>query len=44
MIDVTLEQAYREACTALGEALVRERLMQQHLAAQPDPEAEAPNE
>lgn len=31
-MDVTLEQAYTEACKALGEALVRERLLTQELA------------
>jgi len=31
-MDVTLEQAYAEACKALGEALVRERLLMQELA------------
>lgn len=30
-MQVTLEEAYREACLALGEALVRERLMQRNL-------------
>lgn len=29
---ITLEQAYAEACQALGEAVVRERLMAQQLA------------
>lgn len=32
MIDVTIEQAYAEACRALGESIVRERLLQQHIA------------
>lgn len=32
MIDVTIEQAYAEACRALGEAIVRERLLAQHLS------------
>lgn len=27
MIEVSIEDAYREACLALGEAIVRERLM-----------------
>lgn len=27
MMQVTIEQAYQEACTALGEAVVRERLL-----------------
>lgn len=27
MVNVTLEAAYREACQALGEATVRERLL-----------------
>jgi len=27
MIDVTIEQAYREACALLGESIVRERLL-----------------
>ena len=26
-MNVTIEDAYREACTALGEAVVRERLL-----------------
>jgi hypothetical protein len=32
MIDVTIEQAYAEACRALGESIVRERLLTRHLA------------
>ena len=32
-MDITLEEAYREACQALGEALVRERFLTQALAA-----------
>lgn len=32
-MDITLEEAYREACRALGEALVRERFLTQALAA-----------
>lgn len=27
MMNVSLDDAYREACTALGEAIVRERLL-----------------
>lgn len=34
MIDVTIEQAYAEACRALGESIVRERLLTQYIAAQ----------
>lgn len=33
-MDVTLEEAYKEACLALGEAMVRERLLTRALAAQ----------
>lgn len=32
MIDVTLEDAYAEACRALGESIVRERLLTAALA------------
>lgn len=32
MMDVTLNDAYREACTALGEQIVTQRLMAQHAA------------
>lgn len=38
-MQVSLETAYREACLALGEALVRERLLMQALA-----EAEKPTQ
>lgn len=31
-MNVTLEDAYREACLALGESIVRERLLQAELA------------
>lgn len=31
-VNVTLEDAYREACLALGEAIVRERLLTAELA------------
>lgn len=32
MMNVSLEEAYREACLALGEAIVRERLVSIELA------------
>lgn len=32
MIDVTIEDAYAEACRALGESIVRERLLSAELA------------
>lgn len=32
MIEVSIEDAYREACLALGEAIVRERLMTAEIA------------
>jgi hypothetical protein len=44
MLNVTIEDAYREACTALGETIVRERLLTvelQRLSAEPEPDAEA---
>lgn len=31
-MEITLETAYAEACKALGEALIRERLLMQELA------------
>lgn len=31
MMDVTLEEAYQEACMALGEATIRERLLVKQL-------------
>lgn len=31
-MEVSLDEAFREACAALGEALVRERLLQRRLA------------
>lgn len=31
-MDVSLEDAYREACTALGESIVRERLLAAEIA------------
>lgn len=36
-MNVTLEDAYREACLALGEAIVRERLITAELAKQNAP-------
>lgn len=33
-MDVSLEQAFAEACKALGEAIVRERLLMQALTAE----------
>ena len=42
-MNVTIEDAYKEACTALGEALVRERLLAKALEQQatpPEPTAE----
>lgn len=37
-MEVTLEQAYAEACQMLGEAMVRERLLAVNLQQQePDP-------
>lgn len=37
-MEVTLEQAYEEACRMLGESLVRERLLAVNLQQQePDP-------
>ncbi len=32
MIDVTMDDLYREACQALGEAIVRERLLAREVA------------
>jgi hypothetical protein len=33
MMEVTTADAYREACLALGEAIVAQRLLQQHINA-----------
>ncbi len=38
-MQVSIEDAYAEACTALGEAIVRERLLNKALAEQ-QPDAE----
>lgn len=32
MMNVTIEEAYREACTALGESVIRERLLTAELS------------
>lgn len=40
MMNVPLEEAYREACLALGEAIVRERLVSIELAKLTTAEAE----
>ena len=40
MIQVTIEDAYKEACTALGEAVVRERLLMKQVVPATDPPAE----
>ena len=44
-MNVTLEEAYREACQALGEATVRERLLTAEVARliPPEPQPEAPD-
>jgi hypothetical protein len=34
MIEVNIEEAYREACRALGETIVRERLLMKELEKQ----------
>lgn len=39
-VNVTLDDAYREACLALGEAIVRERLLTAELARRPEPPIE----
>ena len=39
MIEISIEQAYQEACAALGEAIVRERLLTKALQ---DREAQPP--
>ena len=41
MIEISLEDAYREACLALGESIVRERLLTK-AAAQPQTKPPAP--
>lgn len=41
-MNITLDEAYREACTALGEALVRERLLSKALAEQAADTTEMP--
>jgi hypothetical protein len=38
-MEVTLEEAYAEACRALGEAIVRERLLARTLQQQEEPKA-----
>jgi hypothetical protein len=44
VISVSVEEAYREACLALGEAVVRERLLSAELARREAEEAPRPNE
>lgn len=36
-MEVSLEEAYNEACNALGEAIVKERILIKRLAGQPTP-------
>jgi hypothetical protein len=38
-MNVSMEDAYAEACRALGESIVRERLLSQALASQQKPDA-----
>lgn len=44
VIRASLEDAYEEACRALGEAIVRERLLVKHLEQQSPEPASSPEE